>query len=81
VSGDGSEVRDRCRSLAPLTPQIMKPIEQVAHEMWRSSVITRWSPGRRTAVHDPVGIPTYGVWDFYRSDGGHIHGLNEAGAN
>jgi acetylornithine deacetylase/succinyl-diaminopimelate desuccinylase-like protein len=74
------EVRGPVAQPAPLTPQILKPIEQVAHEMWPGvPVITTLEPGATDAQFmNPVGIPTYGVDGIFSDpDGGHIHGLNE----
>lgn len=74
------EVRGPVAQPAPLTPQILKPIEQVAHEMWPGvPVITTLEPGASDAQFmNPVGIPTYGVDGIFTDpDGGHIHGLNE----
>ena len=74
------EVRGPEAKAAPLTPQILKPIEQVAHEMWPGvPVITTLEPGATDAQFlNPVGIPTYGVDGIFTDpDGGHIHGLNE----
>lgn len=74
------EVRGPEARSAPLTPQVMKPIEQVAHEMWPGvPVITTLEPGASDAQFmNPVGIPTYGVDGIFTDpDGGGIHGLNE----
>jgi acetylornithine deacetylase/succinyl-diaminopimelate desuccinylase-like protein len=74
------EVRGPQAQPAPLTPHVMKPIEQVAHEMWPGvPVITTLEPGASDAQFmNPVGIPTYGVDGIFTDpDGGGIHGLNE----
>jgi acetylornithine deacetylase/succinyl-diaminopimelate desuccinylase-like protein len=74
------EVRGPEAQPAPLTPEILKPIEQVAHEMWPGvPVITTLEPGASDAQFmNPVGIPTYGLDGIFTDpDGGHIHGLNE----
>ena len=74
------EVRGPEAQPAPLTPQIMKPIEQVAHEMWPGvPVITTLEPGASDAQFmNPAGIPTYGVDGIFTDpDGGYVHGLNE----
>ena len=74
------EVRGPEAQAAPLTPQILKPIEQVAHEMWPGvPVITTLEPGATDAQFmNPAGIPTYGVDGIFSDpDGGFIHGLNE----
>ena len=74
------EVRGPEAKPAPLTPQILKPIEEVAHEMWPNvPVITTLEPGASDAQFmNPAGIPTYGVDGIFTDpDGGGIHGLNE----
>ncbi len=74
------EVRGPVAEPAPLTPQILRPIERVAHEMWPGvPVITALEPGATDAQFlNPVGIPTYGVDGIFSDpDGGFIHGLNE----
>ena len=65
---------------APLTPQILKPIEEVAHELWPGvPVVPALEPGASDAQFlNPAGIPTYGVDRIFTDpDGGNIHGLNE----
>ena len=64
----------------PLTPSIMKPIEQVAAEVYPGVPVV---PKLETFATDGIytnsaGIPTYGVWGLF-VDGnlGNIHGLNE----
>jgi acetylornithine deacetylase/succinyl-diaminopimelate desuccinylase-like protein len=74
------EVRGPVASPAPLTPQILKPIEEVAHEMWPGiPVIPTLEPGATDAQFlNPAGIPTYGITGLFTDpDEGHIHGLNE----
>jgi acetylornithine deacetylase/succinyl-diaminopimelate desuccinylase-like protein len=74
------EIRGPEAQPAPLTPEIMKPIEQVAHEMWPGvPVITTLEPGASDAQFmNPAGIPTYGVDGIFTDpDGGYVHGLNE----
>jgi acetylornithine deacetylase/succinyl-diaminopimelate desuccinylase-like protein len=74
------EVRGPVANPAPLTPQILKPIEIVAHEMWPDvPVIPALEPGASDAQFlNPAGIPTYGITGLFTDpDGGHIHGLNE----
>jgi acetylornithine deacetylase/succinyl-diaminopimelate desuccinylase-like protein len=74
------EVRGPAAQPAPLTPQIMQPIELLAHEMWPGiPVIPSLEPGASDAQFlNPAGIPTYGVTGIFTDpDGGHIHGLNE----
>jgi acetylornithine deacetylase/succinyl-diaminopimelate desuccinylase-like protein len=74
------EVRGPEAQPAPLTPQVLDPIKQVAHEMWPGvPVVTTLEPGATDAQFmNPAGIPTYGVDGIFTDpDGGHIHGLNE----
>jgi acetylornithine deacetylase/succinyl-diaminopimelate desuccinylase-like protein len=73
-------VRGPISNPAPLTPQILKPIEKIAHEMWPGvPVVPALEPGASDAQFlNPAGIPTYGVTGMFTdADGGHIHGLNE----
>lgn len=65
---------------APLTAQILAPIEKVAHELWPGvPVVPSLEPGASDAQFlNPAGIPTYGVSGlFFDSEGGNMHGLNE----
>ncbi len=74
------EVRGPQANPSPLTPQILQPIEKVAHDMWPGiPVIQTLEPGATDAQFmNPAGIPTYGVSGiFVDPDEGHIHGLNE----
>jgi acetylornithine deacetylase/succinyl-diaminopimelate desuccinylase-like protein len=74
------EIRGPVATPAPLTPQIMGPIEKVAHELWPGiPVVPALEPGASDAQFlNPAGIPTYGVTGIFTDpDGGHIHGLNE----
>jgi acetylornithine deacetylase/succinyl-diaminopimelate desuccinylase-like protein len=74
------EIRGPVAQPAPLTPQLMDPIRQVAHELWPGvPVITTLEPGASDAQFmNPAGIPTYGFDGiFVDPDYGHIHGLNE----
>jgi acetylornithine deacetylase/succinyl-diaminopimelate desuccinylase-like protein len=74
------EVRGPIAAPAPLTRQIMQPIEKVAHELWPGiPVVPALEPGASDAQFlNPAGIPTYGVTGIFTDpDGGHIHGLNE----
>ncbi len=64
----------------PLTPEIMRPIERVAAEVYPGVPVV---PKLETFATDGIytnsaGIPTYGVWGLF-VDGnlGNIHGLNE----
>ena len=74
------EVRGPVAAPAPLTPQILNPIKQVAHEMWPGvPVVPTLEPGATDAQFlNPAGIPTYGITGLFTDpDEGHIHGLNE----
>ena len=74
------EIRGPIATAAPLTPQILEPIEKVAHELWPGvPVIPALEPGASDAQFlNPAGIPTYGITGiFIDPDGGNIHGLNE----
>ena len=74
------EIRGPIATPAPLTRQIMEPIEKVAHELWPGvPVVPALEPGASDAQFlNPAGIPTYGVTGIFTDpDGGHIHGLNE----
>jgi acetylornithine deacetylase/succinyl-diaminopimelate desuccinylase-like protein len=74
------EIRGPSAEPTPLTPQILKPMEKLADEMWPGvPVIPALSPGATDAQFlNPAGIPTYGIdGSFYDPDGGYAHGLNE----
>jgi acetylornithine deacetylase/succinyl-diaminopimelate desuccinylase-like protein len=74
------EVRGPIAEPAPLTPQILKPIEKLAQEMWPGvPVVPTLEPGASDAQFlNPAGIPTYGITGLFTDpDEGHIHGLNE----
>jgi acetylornithine deacetylase/succinyl-diaminopimelate desuccinylase-like protein len=74
------EVRGPFAKPTPLTPQILKPVEKLADEMFPGApVIPILQPGATDAQFlNPVGIPTYGISGFFVDpDTGNIHGLNE----
>jgi acetylornithine deacetylase/succinyl-diaminopimelate desuccinylase-like protein len=74
------EIRGPVAAPAPLTPQVLQPIENVAHELWPGvPVVPALEPGASDAQFlNPAGIPTYGVTGIFTDpDGGNIHGLNE----
>jgi acetylornithine deacetylase/succinyl-diaminopimelate desuccinylase-like protein len=74
------EIRGPVAIPAPLTPQILKPIEKVAHELWPGvPVVPALEPGASDAQFlNPAGIQTYGVTGIFTDpDGGNVHGLNE----
>jgi len=80
VSMSISEVRGPVAQPAPLTPQILGPIETVTRELWPGvPVIAGLEPGASDAQFmNPAGIPTYGISGmFVDPDNGNIHGLNE----
>ncbi len=80
VSVTVPEVRGPIAEPAPLTPQILKPIEKLAQEMWPGvPVVPTLEPGASDAQFlNPAGIPTYGITGLFTDpDEGHIHGLNE----
>lgn len=68
------------KAAPPLTPEIMTPIETVAHRMWPGvPIIPLQSAGATDAAFlTPAGIPTYGVTGIFGDpDGNGVHGLNE----
>ena len=74
------EVRGPVANPAPLTPQVLQPIEEIAHDMWPGvPVVPTLEPGASDSQFlNPAGIPTYGVTGIFSDpDEGHIHGLNE----
>ncbi len=75
-----AEVRGPVATPAPLTPQILKPMERVADTMWPGvAVVPVMEPGATDAQFlNPAGIPTFGISGLFQdSDFGNIHGLNE----
>ncbi len=65
---------------APLTTQVLGPIEAVSAQIWPGvPVIPYLLPAATDATALIAGgIPTYGVSGIFADpDGGHIHGLNE----
>ena len=80
VSVTVPEVRGPVAEPAPLTPQILKPIEKLVDEMWPGvPIVPALEPGASDAQFlNPAGIPTYGITGLFQDpDGGNIHGLNE----
>jgi acetylornithine deacetylase/succinyl-diaminopimelate desuccinylase-like protein len=74
------EIRGPISPAPPLTPEIMKPIEKIAADMWPGlPVVPIMQAGATDGQFlNGAGIPTYGVEGiFYDPDLGHIHGLNE----
>jgi acetylornithine deacetylase/succinyl-diaminopimelate desuccinylase-like protein len=73
-------VRGPLAKPTPLTPQILKPVEKLADEMFPGTpVIPVLQPAATDAQFlNPAGIPTYGISGFFVDpDTGNIHGLNE----
>ncbi len=74
------EIRGPLAEPAPLTPEILNPVEKVAAEMWPGiPVVPVMEAGATDAQFlNPAGIPTYGISGIFDDpDLGHIHGLNE----
>jgi acetylornithine deacetylase/succinyl-diaminopimelate desuccinylase-like protein len=74
------EVRGPLAKPTPLTPQILKPVEKLADELFPGTpVIPVLQPAATDAQFlNPAGIPTYGISGFFVDpDTGNIHGLNE----
>ena len=64
----------------PLTPQIMKPVETVAGQIWPGvPIVPAMSTGATDSVFlNAVGIPSYGLTGMFGDpDGNGVHGLNE----
>jgi acetylornithine deacetylase/succinyl-diaminopimelate desuccinylase-like protein len=71
---------DVLNAAPPLTPQIVKPAEEVAAKYWPGApIVPRMSLGATDASFlTPVGIPTYGLSGMFTDpDGNGVHGLNE----
>jgi acetylornithine deacetylase/succinyl-diaminopimelate desuccinylase-like protein len=71
---------DVLNAAPPLTPEIMKPAEEVAAKYWPGTpIVPQMSTGATDAAFlTPVGIPTYGLSGlFLDPDGNGVHGLNE----
>jgi len=65
---------------SPLTPEIMRPVEQVSAQMWPGvPVIPTMAVGATDGRFlNNAGIPTYGITGQFRDlDGSGVHGLNE----
>jgi acetylornithine deacetylase/succinyl-diaminopimelate desuccinylase-like protein len=64
----------------PLTPAILKPIEELAAEFWPGVPVLPYlmAGGTDGTLTNTAGIPTYGVEPVFAGpDLGNIHGLNE----
>jgi acetylornithine deacetylase/succinyl-diaminopimelate desuccinylase-like protein len=74
------EIRGPMAKAPPLTPEIMKPIEQVAAKFYPGvPVLPLFQAGATDGQFlGAAGIPTYGIGAmFFDPDLGGIHGLNE----
>ena len=74
------EVRGPLAQPSPLGPEILGPIQAVAHRLWPGiPVIPALEPAASDAQFlNPAGIPTYGITGlFIDPDGGRIHGRDE----
>ena len=74
------ETRGPTSSPPPLTPAVMKPIEQLAAQFWPGVPVLPILQAGATdgEFTNAVGIPTFGVRPvFVGPDLGNIHGLNE----
>jgi acetylornithine deacetylase/succinyl-diaminopimelate desuccinylase-like protein len=77
IAGKRSDVM---KAAPPLTPQILKPVETVAAEIWPGiPIVPLMSAGATDgAFLTPAGIPTYGLSGMMGDpDGNGVHGLNE----
>jgi acetylornithine deacetylase/succinyl-diaminopimelate desuccinylase-like protein len=77
----GGDDRARSAGPPPLSPQFLRPIEQISQAMWPGiPVVPSLQPAATDAKPlNDAGIPTYGVTGiFYDPDLGRIHGLNES---
>jgi len=77
IAPDGQAVLS---PVPPLTPEIMKPIEQISAQLWPGvPVIPTMSAGATDARFlNNAGIPTYGISGMFRdADCSGVHGLNE----
>jgi acetylornithine deacetylase/succinyl-diaminopimelate desuccinylase-like protein len=64
----------------PLTPELMRPVEQISAQMWPGIPVipTMLAPATDGRFLNNAGIPTYGISGIFRdADGSGIHGLNE----
>jgi acetylornithine deacetylase/succinyl-diaminopimelate desuccinylase-like protein len=65
---------------APLAPEIMRPVEKIAAEMWPGVPVipTMLAGATDGRFLNNAGIPTYGITGLFRgADGAGVHGLNE----
>lgn len=64
----------------PLTPELMRPVEQIAAQMWPGVPVipTMLAGATDGRFLNNAGIATYGISGMFRDpDGGGVHGLNE----
>jgi acetylornithine deacetylase/succinyl-diaminopimelate desuccinylase-like protein len=74
------ETRGPMAKAPPLTPEIMKPIEEVAAQIYPGvPVLPLFQAGATDGQFlGAAGIPTYGIGGlFFEQDMGGVHGLNE----
>ena len=74
------ETRGPTATPPPLTPAVLRPIEELAAEFWPGVPVLPILQAGATdgAFTNAVGIPTYGVEPIFAGpDLGNIHGLNE----
>jgi acetylornithine deacetylase/succinyl-diaminopimelate desuccinylase-like protein len=77
ITADGEPVLS---PIPPLSPEIMKPVEEISAQMWPGvPVIPTMLPAATDGRFlNNAGIPTYGISGLFRDiDGGGLHGLNE----
>ena len=63
-----------------LSPQIMKPVRDIAEKIWPGvAIVPTMSPGATDGRYlNAAGVPTYGLSGmFHDAEGSHAHGLNE----
>jgi acetylornithine deacetylase/succinyl-diaminopimelate desuccinylase-like protein len=77
VTPDGEPVLS---PIPPLTPEIMKPVEEITTQLWPAVPVipTMLAAATDGRFLNNAGIPTYGISGFFRDvDGSGVHGLNE----
>jgi acetylornithine deacetylase/succinyl-diaminopimelate desuccinylase-like protein len=71
---------DVVKAPPPLTPQVLKPVQDAAAKIWPGVPLAPVMLAGATdgAFLNPAGIPTYGLSGMFGDpDGGFAHGLNE----
>jgi acetylornithine deacetylase/succinyl-diaminopimelate desuccinylase-like protein len=77
ITPDGEPVLS---PMPPLSPEIMKPVEEITAQMWPGVPVipTMLAAATDGRYLNNAGIPTYGISGFFRDmDGSGVHGLNE----